>query len=192
MSRKPLTKLAQEFIEGSVFPGDTVIDATLGNGHDTLFLTRLIAPSGQLFGFDIQQKAVSQTQGKLQQEGLESLSQLFQRGHEQMSQSIPAEYHGKISAIMFNLGYLPGGDKGVTTLPVSTAKALDCSLQLLAPGGRLTIMAYIGHPGGQEEANEVEHWIDGLQADLWQCQTIQPENLHTHPPKLYCCEKLLP
>jgi len=190
MTRKPLTKLAQEFIAEAITSGDTVIDATLGNGHDTLYLAALVGPTGKLFGFDVQQQAIAQTEKRLSLEGLEKSAQLFLQGHEQMTQWVPAEHHGRISAIMFNLGYLPGGDKAHTTLPTTTIKALDCAKELLAPGGRMTILAYIGHPGGRDEANQVEHWVNGLESGQWHYHSVQPENMKSNPPKLYCCEKL--
>jgi len=87
--------------------------------------------------------------------------------HETMRAHVPAELHGKISAIMFNLGYLPGGDHGVTTSESETIAAIAVSEKLLKSGGLLSIVCYPGHPEGASEADNVESWLTGLTAKGW-------------------------
>lgn len=189
MKRQPLTSKAQTFIEKAVSPGDLVIDATLGNGHDTLFLARLVGPTGKVYGFDIQLAAHRETLNRLQQAGLTHQVGLLHQGHEAMVRCLPSALQGRIRAAMFNLGYLPGTDKKITTFPETTIEALESCKTMLMSGGRMTVVAYTGHPGGNEEANAVEQWTASLDPTEWSCDTIRPNSLHSSPPKLYCCEK---
>ena len=189
MKRQPLTSKAQDLIKEVVLPGDMVIDATLGNGHDTLFLAHLVGPQGAVYGFDIQQTALTKTLEQLRNNGLETRVRLFNQGHECMEETLEPDLKGGIRAIMFNLGYLPGGDKQLTTMQATTRKALESCKSLLAPGGRITIIAYTGHPGGAEEANEVAQWTTSLDASEWLCHSVHPDSNLNNPPRLYCCEK---
>lgn len=160
--------LAHEILRSSVAPGDAVIDATAGNGHDTLFLAQLAAPGGTVFAFDIQPGALANTRRRLEDAGLPPETwQLIPYGHEQMADHIPQRWAGRIAAVVFNLGYLPGGDKSVTTSPVSTLAAMSAALNLLRPGGTLVAVLYTGHPGGAAEEEAVIHFAGGLAAEEW-------------------------
>jgi predicted methyltransferase len=189
MKRQSLTNKAQSIIEEVVSPGDLVIDATLGNGYDTLFLARLVGPRGKVYGFDIQPVAHKETSHRLQQAGLTHRTRLFHQGHEAMAQCLPPALHEHIRAIMFNLGYLPGMDKAITTHPETTIEALESCKSLLMPGGRITIVAYTGHPGGKNETDAVEQWKASLDPNEWHFNSIRPDSLHSSPPRLYWCEK---
>jgi 16S rRNA C1402 N4-methylase RsmH len=119
MQRVSLVSVAHSLIKAKLRPGDIAIDATVGNGHDTLFLVDQVSPSGKVYGFDIQQAAIDSTWAKVESccnapQRPECLT-LIQANHADMDEIIPAQYHGKISAIMFNLGYLPGSDKSIIT-----------------------------------------------------------------------------
>ena len=111
---------AQLILADRLRPGDVVVDATMGNGHDTLFLSQCISPGGRVFAFDVQASALEETRKRIPQE----MSTLFHAGHETMAQNIPAELHGRIAAVMFNLGYLPGSDKTCITRTETTLAAL--------------------------------------------------------------------
>ena len=185
---QPLTVLAQAFIAPALSPGGYAVDATVGNGHDSLFLARSIGPEGHLFGFDVQASAIDLTFRRLRQVELDAGVSLFHEGHERLAERLAGEYGGRIQAIMFNLGYLPGGDKGVTTRSETTLAALQACEALLMPGGRLTILAYTGHPGGEREAETVELWLNGLDPAQWLWHGIRPESMH-RPPRLHCCER---
>ena len=120
MTYVSLTKAAQDRIAQSLQPGQFAIDATMGNGHDTLFLAELVGAEGRVFGFDIQQQALANTRQRLADAGLENRATLIQGGHEHMELLLPSRVVGQVSAIMFNLGYLPGGDKHTVTRPETT------------------------------------------------------------------------
>ena len=154
-----LTEKAHEVVRTAVRPGDVVINATVGNGHDTLFLADLVGSTGKVFGFDVQPTALAAASKRLA--GRPNVV-LIVGDHSRMRQSIPAEYHGRVAAVMFNLGYRPAGDHSVTTTAETTVPALAEALELIKPGGVLTVVAYRGHPGGQEEAVAVKEWLAGL------------------------------
>jgi len=160
--RPSLTRTAHERLRHHLHAGDVAVDATAGNGHDTLFLAREVGPEGHVFAFDIQPQALEETRKRLEEAGAESRVTLLHAGHEEMEARLPREVHGRLAAVMFNLGYLPGSDKQVVTAPTTTLQALEQAARLLAPGGLLSILAYRGHPGGQEEADAVHEQLSAL------------------------------
>lgn len=162
-----LVQLAQTLLGKYLREGDRAIDATLGNGHDTLFLARSVGEDGRVYGFDIQQSALDNTWLRLDQAGLAGRVSLYHAGHESMTIQLSASLHGQIRVVMFNLGYLPGGDRQRTTTVVTTLSAVQQALLFLAPGGLLSVMAYTGHPGGREEVEAVKAWAHGLPGPPW-------------------------
>lgn len=139
--------LAREVLERAVLPGDTVVDATMGNGHDTLFLAEQVGPEGRVYAFDIQESALASTRKLLAENGLSSRVTLLCASHADLEEMVPCP----VSAVVFNLGWLPGGDHQVTTLCASTEKAVRAALRLLRPGGVMTVCAYPGHDEGTRE-----------------------------------------
>jgi len=157
---------AQRWVAERFPPGSAAIDATAGGGVDTLFLARQAGPRGRVLAFDVQEEALARTRQRLEEaraagEALADVT-LVHAGHERMAEFVPADLHGRIRAVMFNLGYLPGSDSPVITRPETTLPALEAALRLLAPGGILTAVLYPGHPGGLEEAHAVERWMTEL------------------------------
>ncbi len=153
---------ANSLISQALQPGDLAVDATAGNGNDTLHLARLVGAQGLVHAFDVQADALDSSRRRLEQEGLEARVVFHQTGHEHMQSCIPATQHGAVKAVMFNLGYLPGSDKQVITHPETTLPALRSALELLAPGGGISVLCYTGHPGGADEAEQVERWCRTL------------------------------
>ena len=154
------TEFAQAAVSRVLKPGDLAIDATAGNGHDTLFLCERVGPQGKIVAFDIQDEALTATRTRLAESGIGTgCFELVCASHETM----PAHAeHQTVAAIMFNLGYLPGGDKAIITRTASTLAALESALRLLHSGGVLTIVCYPGHEGGAVEAKAVSEWAEGL------------------------------
>jgi predicted methyltransferase len=169
-------------------PGDVVVDATMGNGHDTLFLSQCVSPGGQVYAFDVQAAALEETRKRVPQK----LSTLFHAGHETMAHKLPVELHGKIAAIMFNLGYLPGSDKSCITRTETTLAALATAIELLKPGGILTLAVYPGHEGGAEESREIAKWAAGLDSRRFEVQHLRPVNRSAAPPELWTLWKTAP
>ncbi|MCW9078222.1 MAG: methyltransferase domain-containing protein [Gammaproteobacteria bacterium] len=155
-----LTALAQQAVREGLGDGALAIDATVGNGHDTLFLAGRVAPQGHVIGFDIQRLALEKTRARLFAAGLEAAATLHFCGHERMLEKIPPDWSGRVSAVMFNLGYLPGGDKTRITQAETTISALDQALALLSIGGLISLLLYRGHAGAETDA--VLGWLDQL------------------------------
>lgn len=183
MVRLSVTGEVHRYLKSKIGEGDVVIDATLGNGYDTLFLAQQIGDSGHLYGFDIQPEALAATADKLASKHLAKRASLFLHSHATMTAILPEAAHGHIRCIMFNLGYLPGSDKSLTTIAESTLKALKQSAELIAPGGVISILAYTGHRGGSEEFEAVKVWADGLAHQQFEVsiQNLLPD--HKHPPQ---------
>ncbi|MGD2116741.1 MAG: class I SAM-dependent methyltransferase [Chromatiales bacterium] len=179
-----LTQQAQLRLQHFLHDGSIAIDATVGNGHDTVFLAERVGPNGKVFGFDVQQTALDNTKGKLQENNLLSRVELLHCSHARMAEKVAQQYHGRIAVIMFNLGYLPGSDKSIITQTQSTLPALQQTLQLLQQGGCLSIMLYPGHAGGDSEAEAVKHWADQLDAS-WRVSHIS-----TAGPQLLLIDRL--
>lgn len=172
---------AQLILKDRLRPGDVVVDATMGNGHDTLFLTQCVAPEGHVFAFDVQEAALIETRKRVSAE----MTTLIHSGHETMRAHVPVELHGKISAIMFNLGYLPGADKMLITRTETTMIAVQEALELLKPGGLLTIAVYPGHEGGAEEGRSIAEWAATLDSRRFEVQHLRPVNRAASPPELW-------
>ncbi|WP_165873790.1 tRNA (mnm(5)s(2)U34)-methyltransferase [Baia soyae] len=166
-----------------------VVDATLGNGYDTLFLAQEVGMQGKVFGFDIQLLAVKKTTQRLKQEGLLDRVALFHAGHECWESFIPREYKNQINAVMFNLGYLPHGDKTIITHPETTLQAMGHACQWLAPRGIITIALYVGHEEGQAEVDHVTRFASQLPAKQFHVTWTQLLN-RAGAPSLVVIERI--
>ena len=166
-----LTDIAQGAIRSAVRAGDLAIDATAGNGHDTLFLAEAVGPEGTVWACDIQEGAIAATGRLLAEQGIRSV-RLVQGDHAPLLEELARDLAGRVAAIMFNLGYLPGADKSITTTAESTGTALGHALELLRPGGVLTIVAYPGHAAGARESDAVDAFRDRLQAPSFETELV--------------------
>lgn len=185
-----ILEFGHQLLEQAIEPGAIVIDATCGNGHDTKFLAKQVGPSGKVFAFDIQKQAIAATTELLRKHQLLERVTLLQKGHEYMKEWIPVKYHGKISAGVFNLGYLPGGDHSIITRPETTLKALQSLLDMLALHGVVVLVVYPGHPGGDEEKNAVCEYVSSLDQKKYQVLLYRFINQKNHPPLLFAIEKI--
>lgn len=158
-----LTERAHQIVREHLRPGDIAIDATVGNGHDTRFLAELVGETGLVYGFDVQPEAIAGTERALADAGIANVTLLL-ADHASMAKML-ADVRGRVGAVMFNLGYLPGGDKALTTRAETSVRAIDGARTLLRPGGVLTVLAYRGHPGGREEAATVRAFLQELVAE---------------------------
>jgi predicted methyltransferase len=155
-----LTELAQAVVGRALGTGDVALDATAGNGHDTAFLARAVGPSGRVFAFDTQEAAILATRQRLREQGVSGSVTLIEDCHSRLAVRLPPAL--ELNAAMFNLGYLPGGDKGIVTQPATTLAALVACCDRLAEGGVMSVMAYRGHPGGGLETDAVAAWLESL------------------------------
>jgi len=184
MPRISLVEKAHRILAGHLPRGGLAIDATAGNGHDTLFLAKHTGSTGHVYAFDIQQQAIKATRKLLQQAGLLRRVTLFHAGHETLLEHLPGRAVGKIHTATFNLGYLPGGDKTLITSAETSITALSATCQALAPAGCITIMVYPGHPGGVQEADAVKRWCGRLDRRLFTVQKITLQGCRRQPPQL--------
>lgn len=163
--------LCHLFLRERVRAGDRVVDATCGNGNDTLLLAKLVGSTGKVWAFDTQEAAIGATQTALAEAGCREWVEVVHGGHERLAEQVT----GPVAAVVFNLGYLPGGDKGFVTRPESTRQALEQAASLLMPGGVVLVVVYTGHPGGDEEWDTVRSWAAGLaprEFNVWQARQM--------------------
>lgn len=167
-------------------PWPVVVDGTAGNGHDTLFLARLVGARGMVHAFDVQPRALARTAERLAEAGLEERVALHGRGHEELAAALAS--HGvwppRITAAMFNLGFLPGSDRSLTTRPDTTLTALDALLPLMVPGGVVSLHVYAGHPGGADEAAGLDRRLAELDWDRWRVARYEFANKPRNPERL--------
>jgi 16S rRNA C1402 N4-methylase RsmH len=172
-------------------PGDAVVDATAGNGQDTLFLARCVGENGRVYAFDLQSQALAQTQTLLEREAPELISCVTTvlAGHETMAEVIPPQHVGNLGAVMFNLGYLPGGDPKLITRPETTALALKIAAKWLRSGGILSVVVYTGHAGAAAEEEYVKQFFFGL-TQGWNCWGYKNLNPSASAPYLLTAVRL--
>lgn len=166
---------------------DYLIDATIGNGQDTLYLAKLV-PLGKVFGFDIQSEAIYNTKKLLEEAGITNV-ELFHTSHAEVKNVIKEVYHGKITAAMFNLGYLPGGNKTITTITETTITAIENILDILKPGGIIAIVVYPGHEEGKRESKTLLEYLKELDQKHYQCLIYRFINHKEDAPYVLAIEK---
>jgi len=192
MSFLKVLNYAQALIVERVNEGDVVIDATCGNGNDTVFLAELVGAKGKVYAFDIQEQALVNTKERLAQLnqatnlGYTAANvQYIRAGHEELNQWVDEP----VSAVMFNLGYLPGADKAITTKPENTISALIATFDLLTINGIVTLILYTEHDSGHE-ATMVEEFLKTLDQKSFQVIKYGFMNQINYPPYLIAIEKL--
>ncbi|MFV0339084.1 MAG: class I SAM-dependent methyltransferase [Parachlamydiaceae bacterium] len=173
-------ELLHFILKEQISPNDLCIDATCGNGFDTLFLARLTL-SGKVYAFDVQETALSRTKEKLEKEGLLDRVQLIHASHKTFPEYIQ---EGSIKAIVYNLGYLPGSDKKVVTTKESTLESVENALKLLRQDGLLCLMLYTGHREGADEAVSLKEWAKNLPSHRYHV-------LHCHAMNRNLCPELM-
>ena len=181
--------LARRFMAEVLPPGAWAVDATAGNGYDTLFLAECVGAEGRVFAFDVQEEALAAAHRRVSEAGHTGCVAFFAAGHEHMLDTLPKEAPGRIGGIMFNLGYLPGGDKAQVTQAPATVAGLEQACEALASGGRVTVVLYTGHVGGKTEAEAVRAWAATLDQKAYHAATLEFINQQGHPPSLLIVEK---
>lgn len=160
------------------------IDCTMGNGNDTLFLSKLVGDKGRVLAFDIQNTALEMTQALLAQHSVSNV-ELIQDGHQNVD-----KYTNLADIVMFNLGYLPKGNHSVITKPTTTITAIEKSLALLKHNGLLSIISYYGHEGGLAEKSAVDEYVSALSANDYEVLQIEKVNRPNNPPIVTLIRKI--
>ncbi|GKB27548.1 S-adenosyl-L-methionine-dependent methyltransferases superfamily protein, partial [Tanacetum coccineum] len=184
--------------------GDTVVDATCGNGYDTLAMLNMVSDessSGRVYSLDIQESALKNTASLL--DGLsdpdkKEMVKLTATCHSKMEEVIPRDVkvrgtsrsaYVKTRLVAFNLGYLPGGDKTLITKSYTTRLAMEAASRIVASGGLISMLVYVGHPGGMEEYDTVEGFASQLSVNDWICCKLQMLNRPLAPILVLLCKR---
>jgi tRNA1(Val) A37 N6-methylase TrmN6 len=180
------TEIAHLILRGFLRDGDHAVDATAGNGHDTLFLAQCVGPTGHVHAIDIQQAAIAQARTRIDQAHLTNRVSWHVADHRHMAALLPK---GKFAAVLFNLGYLPGGDHQKTTSRASTLPALQAAATLLHPGGLLSVLCYPGHPEGAEELRLLQSEWPSWSTQGWRIATYSLPFTAAPSPVLWIAQK---
>ena len=186
MKLERVIQYAQTLLRMSVAEGDIAVDATAGNGHDTVFLAEIVGPNGYVYAFDVQKEAVDSTLLRVLDHYFEDRVRVLNRGHEEVDQYINQE----IGAAIFNLGYLPGSDHSIGTKPNTTVEAIEKLLKLLKVGGMIVLVVYHGHEGGKEERDEVIRYVSELPQKYVHVLRYEFINQKNDPPFIIALEKV--
>lgn len=175
--------------------GPLMVDATAGNGHDSLFLLGAAPRNALLLAMDVQVRAVAATGYLLAAHGFAEAARVLHVGHERLADVLaalaPEDRQRPLACVVFNLGWLPGGNKGLVTTPETSLPALEAALEALAPGGCISLHCYTGHDGGAEEAAALEARLRKLPPRRWRVLTLADANRERAAERLLLAERLL-
>ena len=178
MKSYQITDLCHEEIRGHVQRGDVVIDATAGNGNDTEFLCSLVGSEGKVYAFDIQQQAIDHTRERISHAGYKA--DVILDGHQNMERYVTDV--DKVSCVVFNFGYLPGGDHNMATKANTSIDAMEAALRLLKKGGLMHLCIYSGGDSGFEEKDAILAWLKNLNPKKYLVILGQYYNRPKNPP----------
>jgi hypothetical protein len=153
-----LLDLQKHFILTHLKEGDVAVDFTMGNGHDTEFLSKTVGESGHVFAFDVQEQALASTSEHLRKVGCPDNYTLILDSHHNVKKYVDVP----IKAGMFNLGYLPGSDKKVTTMRTTTLPAIEAAIELMDRDAIILVAVYPGHAEGDAEGKEICEYLSSL------------------------------
>lgn len=177
-------KLSHAIFQQVVKPGDVIVDATCGNGKDALFLAQLLQGKGRLVVYDIQQEALDRAKNHFDNHLLIEERRIIEMklcSHEYIQEEGAKLFH-------YNLGYLPNGDKQITTCRASTIASIQKALELVSPSGVVSIVCYPGHEEGAEELLCVDQLAVNLDPSKWEVCTHYSVN-RKKAPRLFLFRK---
>jgi hypothetical protein len=182
--RFSLTHFCHQFLTSKTFPAGVSLDMTVGKGKDLAFLAKLthVKPSA-LMAIDVQPDALVQAKAYLLQEiGHEAEQIEWRLGSHALIDAWLRQWplaKDGVSLAMYNLGYLPGSDKKLTTMADSTLSSLEALMPWIIPGGGISLMVYPGHENGRFESQALQFWLQGILAQdwhLWQTARLGAEH----------------
>lgn len=189
MKLERILPFARTLLQRATTEGDIAVDATIGNGHDTLFLANVVGETGHVYGFDIQQQALNSTTARLQEHHVDKRVTLLLESHANVKKIIPSEHHGKVTSAIFNLGYLPGGDKNIVTTPSSTIEAIEGLIDIMAVEGIIVLVVYHGHEEGALERDALLSYLEKLDQQRVHVLRYQFINQINNGPFIVALEK---
>jgi SAM-dependent methyltransferase len=178
-----LTAEATNWIALELPEGALAVDATVGNGYDTLFLAHRVGPRGKVLGFDVQKAALAGARELLKFVGSLDRVSLIHDSHARLDDYLPPG--AAIQGAMFNLGYLPRGNHQIITHGETTVAALRSVLEHLADRGRVTLLVYRGHAGGPEEYTELRLFLEQLPDAIWHVEELVSSSDSPIAPRLF-------
>ncbi|WP_217589061.1 class I SAM-dependent methyltransferase [Lentibacillus saliphilus] len=185
---KGILQYAHTLLADSLQDGDTAIDATCGNGHDTAFLCKTVGTSGHVYGFDIQDQAIENTRKRLADDKLTNAT-IIKDSHANFIHHIPVDQLNHIGGAIFNLGYLPGSDKSIITQGESTILALEGMLEHLKTDGVIILVVYHGHEGGDTERDHIMKYVRSIDQKMCNVLYYGFVNQKNNPPFILALHK---
>ncbi|WP_249871127.1 class I SAM-dependent methyltransferase [Oceanobacillus saliphilus] len=182
---KGILNYAHYLLEESIEKGEKVIDATCGNGNDTLFLSRIVGEDGHVYAFDVQEEAIAATRKALINNTRTNVS-LIHDSHENIADYINEK---EIGGAIFNLGYLPKSDKSIITKGDTTVNAIDVIVNLLKKGRLIVLVVYHGHEGGKEEKETLLRYLLHLDQKKFNVLRYGFINQQNDPPFILAVQK---
>ena len=173
-----ITEYCHHILEEYIEEGDICIDATAGNGGDTEFLCQKVGETGNVYAFDVQEMAIAHTRERLEKANLSARAKLIQDGHEKMQTYVKEE----AKVIIFNFGYLPGGDHKIATRAATSLTAIESALNLLKKGGIINLCIYSGGDTGYEEKEAILNYLKTLDSKKWLVIVNSYFNRKNDPP----------
>ena len=191
-----VTDRCHKILAKYISEGDTVIDCTAGGGSDTLFLAKCVGSDGRVLAFDVQEAALNATEKLLRKNGnTKSIFSnnnasvlLIHDSHEKIGTLFSILSNNAPSVIMYNLGYLPGGDHSIVTKAETTLNAIRASLDVIKENGIISIVTYPGHEEGARENKLINKLLSYLPPDRFEVLTIAQTN-RSNAPVLYLINK---
>ena len=177
--------LAKEIAIKKLQEGDIAVDATMGNGNDTVFLANLVGESGKVYSFDVQSTAIENTKKRISDNKINTEIELIHDGHENLDKYIKE----KVKLVMFNLGYLPSAEHNITTKAETTIVAIKKSLDMLEKNGVILLVIYHGHENGKLEKVAIEEFTSSLNQKEYNVMKLGFINQINNPPILVAIEK---
>lgn len=172
-------EIVRRMVASRVKPGDFCIDATAGNGYDTAFLCDLVGPEGKVLAFDIQERAVAATRKLAEENGFSGRVETVLASHSEMDRYAEPE---SASCILFNFGWLPGGDHDMVTRAETSIPAIQKSLEILRPGGLLSLCIYYGRNNGFAERDAILDYLSGIDFCVYTVIRYDFLNRPNNPP----------
>lgn len=175
MKNTHIIDIAHHLMKAYITKDDIVVDMTMGNGHDTLFLAQI---SQFVYAFDIQKQALEITQKRLDDNEIHK-AKLILDSHENIQ-----TYVNKYKYVIYNLGYLPNGDKAITTTSTSTITSLKIVMEDILEGGIIFMVIYPGHDEGKVESNDLETYFNSIDHKYFKVVKTNLPYQHLNPPYL--------
>lgn len=188
ITMKGIIQYSHYLLEDTVLKGETVIDATCGNGNDTLFLSRLVGEQGQVLAFDIQKHAIKTTKMLLEKNKRNNVEYILD-SHANVGNYLENKKIKNIGGAIFNLGYLPKSDKTIITKGETTIQAVNSLLSYIKRKGIIVLVIYHGHEGGKQEKELILKHVITLDQKDYNVLQYRFINQQNNPPFIIAIQK---